>query len=320
MEKGTMKSESQTALVIGATGGTGKAITDELLRRNLPTAVLVRSPHKMGSVADRVTVFEGNVFDSAAVQRAAQDVDIVFQCAAVPYNEMERKQLPLGESVMGAMARLRKKIVFVDGIYPYGDVNGVVEETTPKRPNTRKGKIKLALAELIFSNAYKDAKPIIARLPDYYGPTAGVSSYLGSTLIGIASEKPTVFIGNLHTPREYVYLPDAAHMVVETALRDESYRQEWNIPGQVISGKDIVHIARRAVAKRRMVIPLGSFRLRMLGLFNPVMAEIVEMLYLTKRPVILSGTKYRNEIGDIIRTPFAKGIEETIAAIRDRNQ
>ncbi len=285
----------------------------------MPTAVLVRSAHKLGAVANQLTVFEGDAFNSADVRKAAQDVDIVFQCAAVPYNEMEKKQLPLGESVMGAVASLRKKIVFIDGIYPYGDVNGVVEETTPKRPNTRKGKIKLALAKLIFSDAYKDAKPIIARLSDYYGPTAGVSSYLGSTLIGIANEKPTVFIGNLHTPREYVYLPDAAQMVVEIALRDESYRQEWNIPGQVITGKDIVRIARSAVGKRRMVLPLGSFSLRMLGLVNPVMGEIVEMLYLTKRPVIISGTKYQSEIGDIIRTPFETGIRDTIAAIRNKN-
>ncbi len=285
----------------------------------MPTAVLVRSAHKLGAVANQLTVFEGDAFNSADVRKAAQDVDIVFQCAAVPYNEMEKKQLPLGESVMGAVASLRKKIVFIDGIYPYGDVNGVVEETTPKRPNTRKGKIKLALAKLIFSDAYKDAKPIIARLSDYYGPTAGGSSYLGSTLIGISIEKPTVFIGNLHTPREYVYLPDAAQMVVEIALRDESYRQEWNIPGQVITGKDIVRIARSAGGKRRMVLPLGSFSLRMLGLVNPVMGEIVEMLYLTKRPVIISGTKYQSEIGDIIRTPFETGIRDTIAAIRNKN-
>ncbi len=312
-----MGSGVQSALVIGATGGTGKAITDELLRRKVPTAVLVRSAHKLGAIAKQVTVFEGDAFNRDDVRKAAQDVDIVFQCAAVPYNEMEKRQLPLGESVMGAAASLRKKIIFVDGIYPYGDVNGIVEETTPKRPNTRKGKIKLALADLVFSDIYNDAKAIIARLPDYYGPTAGVSSYLGSTLIGIANEKPTVFIGNLHTPREYVYLPDAAKMVVEIALRDKSYRQEWNIPGQVLSGKEIVHIAQNAVGKRRMVLPLGSFSLRMLGLVNPVMGEIVEMLYLTKRPVIISGAKYQKEIGAIVRTPFADGIRETIAAIRN---
>ncbi len=279
--------------------------------------MLVRSAHKLGAIAKQVTVFEGDAFNRDDVRKAAQDVDIVFQCAAVPYNEMEKRQLPLGESVMGAAASLRKKIIFVYGCYPIGDVFGIVEETSPKRPNTRIAKIKLALADLVFSDIYNDAKAIIARLPDYYGPTAGVSSYLGSTLIGIANEKPTVFIGNLHTPREYVYLPDAAKMVVEIALRDKSYRQEWNIPGQVLSGKEIVHIAQNAVGKRRMVLPLGSFSLRMLGLVNPVMGEIVEMLYLTKRPVIISGAKYQKEIGAIVRTPFADGIRETIAAIRN---
>jgi nucleoside-diphosphate-sugar epimerase len=157
---------------------------------------------------------------------------------------------------------------------------------------------------------------LIVRLPDYYGPTANEASYLGSTLEAIAAGKMAFFIGNMHIPREYVYLPDAAKMIVELAGRDSAYGQNWNIPGTgIISGHDIVRIAKAASGKSKPVISLGRVSLSLLGLFIPVMKEIVEMLYLTEEPLILSGEKYQRQIGPIPSTGFQEGITETIRTL-----
>lgn len=160
---------------------------------------------------------------------------------------------------------------------------------------------------------------MIVRLPDYYGPTANEASYLGSTLEAIAAGKPAMFIGNMSVPREYVYLPDAAVMMVELAGREEAYGQNWNIPGAgIISGKEIVRIAQAASGSSKPVIPVGAAGLSLLGLFIPVMKEIVEMLYLTKEPLILSGSKYERTVGPIPATPFEQGITETIRVLKAR--
>ncbi|UUZ87222.1 hypothetical protein LJK88_50340 [Paenibacillus sp. P26] len=152
----------------------------------------------------------------------------------------------------------------------------------------------------------------MVRLPDYYGPSAQ-ASYLNVTMEAIAAGKPTAFVGNMTVPREYVYLPDAARMIVEIAARPESYGQNWHIPGPgVISGRDIVRIAQRASGKRKAVVPLGRISLSLIGLFNPVMREVVEMLYLTEEPFVLSGEKYEREIGPISWTPHEQAIAETI--------
>ena len=114
---------------------------------------------------------------------------------------------------------------------------------------------------------------MIVRLPDYYGPTANQASYLGGTLEAIAKGKTGFFIGNMRVPREYVYLPDAAKMAVEIALHDHAYGQEWNIPGAgVISGSEIVRLARMAAETSKPVLPLGRFSLSMPGMFVPVSA------------------------------------------------
>ncbi|UQZ34050.1 epimerase [Paenibacillus sp. PK3_47] len=315
------------AVVLGATGGTGRAIIEELLKRGVETVAFGRSMPKLEQLAATLgnpaglCLAAGDIFKPADVQQAAQGAEVIFHCASVPYHEMTAKLLPMGESVMEAADRLGTRVVAVDGIYPYGrriDAQPAGEDH-PKNPHTRKGKTKLKFEQMLFSPRWKHAERLIVRLPDYYGPTANEASYLGATLEAVAAGKPGMFIGNMTVPREYVYLPDAAVMIVELAARDKAYGQNWNIPGGgVISGREIVDIARKASGKSRMVVPVGAFGLTLLGLFVPVMKEIVEMLYLTKEPLVLSGKKYEALVGPIPATSFEQGITETILSIRKR--
>lgn len=314
------------AIVIGATGGTGAAITQELIKRGITTVAYGRSRHKLELLAAKLgfpghlQLAVGDAFNPDEIVAASQDADVMFHCANVPYHEMESRLLPLGESVMKAAEQLGLKVVVIDGIYPYGrrQMNEVTEEH-PKQPHTRKGKTRLAYEQMLFSSRWSRAQVMIVRLPDYYGPTANEASYLGSTLESIAKGKMAFFIGNMETPREYIYLPDAAVMVVELASRENTYNQNWNIPGAgIIAGKEIVRIAQRAAGVTKPVMALGKIGLSLIGLGVPVMKEVVEMLYLTKEPLVLSRQKYERNIGPVQVTPFAEGIAETIAQLQKK--
>ncbi|WP_207953093.1 SDR family NAD(P)-dependent oxidoreductase [Paenibacillus agricola] len=314
-------------IVVGATGGTGAVITAELVKRGISTIAFGRSRQKLEQFAaqlgnpSNLSLAVGDAFRSDDIAAAAEGTDVLFHCANVPYNEMASKLIPLGEAVMEAANRLSLKVVAVDGIYPYGrrQMDKVTEEH-PKQPHTKKGKIRLAFEQMIFSSRWNNVQAMIVRLPDYYGPTANQASYLGGTLEAIAAGKMAFFIGNMHVPREYVYLPDAAIMIAELASRDHAYGQNWNIPGPgSISGREIVRIARQASGATKPVIPLGKMGLSLLGMFVPVMKEIVEMLYLTEEPLTLSGEKYERQIGKIPATKFADGITATIRALQNRN-
>ncbi|MFD1956802.1 SDR family NAD(P)-dependent oxidoreductase [Paenibacillus thailandensis] len=312
------------AIVVGATGGTGAVIAAELVKRGVPTIAFGRSRQKLEVLAKQMgnpshlTLAVGDAFRPDDVAAAAKEADVMFHCANVPYHEMESKLIPLGEAIMEAADRLGLKVVAIDGIYPYGRrQSDKVTEDHPKQPHTKKGKVRLAFEQMIFSNRWNRARAMIVRLPDYYGPTANQASYLGGTLEAIAAGKMAFFIGNMKVPREYVYLPDAAFMVVELAGRDQAYGQNWNIPGSdVISGHEIVRIAREASGTRKPVIPLGRFGLSLLGLFVPVMKEVVEMLYLTEEPLRLSGEKYERYIGKVPVTRPAVGIAATVRELQ----
>ncbi|MFC4102479.1 NAD-dependent epimerase/dehydratase family protein [Paenibacillus xanthanilyticus] len=312
------------AIVVGATGGTGAVITAELVKRGVPTIAFGRSRQKLTELAGELghpahlALAVGDAFRPDDIEAAAKDADVLFHCANVPYHEMASKLIPLGESIMEAANRLSLKVVAIDGIYPYGrrQMEQVTEEH-PKQPHTKKGKVRLAFEQMIFSGRWTNTRAMIVRLPDYYGPTANQASYLGGTLEAIAAGKMAFFIGNMSTPREYVYLPDAAIMVAELAGRDTTYGQNWNIPGSdMISGHEIVRIAQQASGTKKPVLALGKGGLSLLGLFVPVMKEVVEMLYLTKEPLRLSGAKYKRHIGPIPATKPADGIAATIRELQ----
>ncbi|MET1180480.1 SDR family NAD(P)-dependent oxidoreductase [Peribacillus simplex] len=309
------------AIVLGATGGSGQVIVSELLSRGTEVIAFGRSRSKLERLmkehdhSQQLSYRIGDIFDYKTIVEAAEDAEVIFQCANVPYQEMALKLLLLGESVMKATDILGKKIVIVDGIYIYGHQVAKGDENHPKQPHTKKGQIRLEFEKLIFSQKWKNARALIVRLPDYYGATSQ-NSYLQPTLNGLAANKTTVFIGDLKTPREYVYLPDAAKMIVEIAEKDNSYGENWNIPGPgLISGNEIIQIARQVTGQKKMVLPLTKNIIQILGLFNPFMKEVVEIMYLTKEGFILDGEKYENRIGPIPKTPYKEGMEETMRTL-----
>ncbi|UVI33362.1 NAD(P)H-binding protein [Paenibacillus spongiae] len=315
------------AIVVGATGGTGASVTEELVKRGIPTVAFGRSRQKLEQLGARLgnptilTIAAGDAFRPNDIVYASEGADVLFHCANVPYHEMTSKLVPLGESVMTAADRLCMKVVAIDGIYPYGRRQMArATEEHPKQPHTRKGKIRLAYEKMLFDDRWSRAKVMIARLPDYYGPTANEASYLGSTLEAIAVGKMAFFIGNMRVPREFIYLPDAAFMIAELAGRDDAYGQNWHIPGAgLISGREIVRIARQTSGSAKPVIPLGRVGLSLIGISVPVMKEVVEMLYLTEEPLVLSGDKYERLIGPIRATAFEEGIAATIRDLQSRN-
>ncbi|MGF9829284.1 SDR family oxidoreductase [Bacillus anthracis] len=316
----------EKAIVLGATGGSGQAIVSELLSREIEVIAFGRSESKLKKLMKEhdstplLTYQLGDIFDYRTIVEAAKDVDVIFQCANVQYHEMADKLLLLGENVMKAADILDKKIVIVDGIYVYGHQVAKGDENHPKQPHTKKGKIRVGFEQLIFDKKWKNAKALIVRLPDYYGITSQ-NSYLHPTLTGLAGNKTSIFIGNLKTPREYVYLPDAAKMIVEIANKDDSYGENWNIPGAgLISGKEIIKFAREITGNKKMVIPLNKNAIRISGLFNPVMKEVVEIMYLTEEGFTLSGEKYENRIGKIVATPYKEGLKETLSFLMKKSK
>jgi nucleoside-diphosphate-sugar epimerase len=308
------------ALVLGASGGMGYALVNELASRGVETIAFARTKEKLKKLLagmQHVHSVAGNVYVLKDIIDAGQGVDVIFHTVNIPYPEWTTGHPTIMKNVLAAASALRAKVAVVDNIYAYGRGNGKeIEEDFPKHPHTKKGKIRLEL-ERMTKEAHEQGVPAFhVHFPDFYGPNAP-NTILHYTLSAMLSGKRAIFVGRQDVKREYIFTPDGAKAMVELAMYEEAYGQSWNIPGySVISGHEIIDIIKGITGYQGKVGTVGKGMITMAGLFNKMMWEVREMMYLTEEPVVLSGKKYETYIGPLPKTPYSEGLRHTIDCMK----
>ncbi|WP_420973509.1 NAD-dependent epimerase/dehydratase family protein [Bacillus thuringiensis] len=307
------------ALVLGASGSMGYAIVNELCGRGIHVVAFARNKERLGALFSgnkHVEVVAGDVFVKEDIMNAAKDVDIIFHVVNIPYSDWEKQQEKLLINILEVSKHYGIKLGIVDNIYAYGrQGEGLVKEEAKKRPHTKKGKIRLQLEEMA---KQANVRMFIAHFPDFYGPNAE-STLVHHTLKGILANKMSSFVGDKKIAREYIFTPDGAKAMVELALHDEAYGQNWNIPGYgVITGEEMIQHIRELTGYTKRVITVKRGMIQFIGLFDKQMKEFMEMLYLTEKPVVLSGEKYERYIGDIPKTSYYNGLKEMIMSMQKK--
>ena len=75
----------------------------------------------------------------------------------------------------------------------------------------------------------------------------------------------------------------------------------------------IVEEIERQVGHRLRVRAAGKTMLRLIGLFSPLMREMVEMHYLLTDPVVMDDSALHELLGPIRKTPYSDGVRECLA-------
>jgi nucleoside-diphosphate-sugar epimerase len=301
------------ALVLGASGGMGYSIVKELSDRGIAVTAFARTKAKLEKLFEgdpNVTIFTGDIFQIEDLQAAASGVDVIFQAANIPYPEWEKKLVTFMTNIVNVSAGQSAKLAIVDNIYAYGRSAGKkVSEATPKNPHTKKGNIRLQTETIVKESG---VPALISHFPDFYGPNAK-NTLLHYTLQNVVNNKKSSFVGDQKIAREFIFTPDGAKAIVNLALNDDAYGQNWNIPGyDVITGEEIVQTIRDITNYHKRVSTVTKNMIKFLGLFNSNMREVVEMFYLNEEPVVLSGEKYEKLIGPLPRTSYREGLRQTI--------
>ncbi|QTD39668.1 SDR family NAD(P)-dependent oxidoreductase [Sporosarcina sp. Te-1] len=300
------------AIVLGASGGMGFSLVNELTERGVEVIAFARNEAKLESLFGSnslVRVQPGDVLDREAVYRAATGVDTVFHSVSISYEQWNEKLPLIMRNVLNAAKD--RKLVIVDNVYAYGRHDGKkVSEETEKNPHTRKGKLRLALEQEVKASG---VPYIIAHFPDFYGPNAG-NTILHHTLERVQLNTKAGYVGDLEIPREFIYTPDGAKALVELAMNEKAFNQNWNIPGErLVTGMELIGMIRNLTGYDKKVSSVTKSMIRLAGLFNPFMREFLELAYLYEHPFQLDGSKYEREIGALPKTPYEEGLRQTLA-------
>ncbi|HJV60336.1 MAG TPA: NAD-dependent epimerase/dehydratase family protein [Albitalea sp.] len=307
--------------LFGAAGAIGQSMAAALRAQGRPYRVVGRSEGALRSAFGDDPLAElvvWNPDDPASVAAAAQGIETLVYAVGVNYWQFELHPKLMQQTLDGAIAAGVKRIVLIGTVYPYGLPRATpLREDHPREPHTFKGRMRKVQEDLLLEGAAAAGiQTTIVRLPDFYGPGVA-SSFLHGAAAAAVRGRTADMVGPIDTPHEFVFVPDVGPVVVKLIDTPAAFGRSWHLAGAGVTTQlALLQEMERQVGhpiKRRVI---GKTLLRVLGLFNPMLRELVEMHYLQTDPVLMDDTALQQLIGPIRKTPYAEGIRQTLEAER----
>ncbi|MDH3974258.1 MAG: SDR family oxidoreductase [Deltaproteobacteria bacterium] len=307
--------DNQNNVVFG-TGPLGLWVAQALAEQGKQVTVVNRSGKVSNKISEQIKVIAGNANDSAVVYEICKGANSVFHCAMPPYTQWPERFPLLTKGILDGVKQAGCRLIYGDNLYGYGDTKGTpISEQLPYKATGHKGKVRASMAEMLLNE--KDLEIVIGRGSDFYGPLV-INSTFGEMFFKAAlSGKSANLLGNIDLPHTYTYIKDFATALVNLSDHQESFGQVWHVPNaSTITTQQLVSIAEEQINKPIKIRAAGNFMVSFLGLFNPMLREMKEMMYEWEQPYIVDHKKYEDKFGNN-STPHDIAIRETVEWYRE---
>lgn len=306
-----MNSTTELHVILG-TGPVGKSIARELVKLG-KTVRMVNRSGKAAELPASVEVVKGDVYNAANVAELTKGAVTVYQCAQPAYYEWAEKFPPLQAAVLEGVTKSGARLVVMENVYMYGDPNGrPITENLPYDVHTKKGKVRAAMSEaLMAADKAGKVRVAIGRASDFIGP----EYYIGADqlIYPAIAGKTANAVGNLDVLHSFTFVPDIGKAMAILGTHDEAFGHVWHIPSPApLTQRQLAELVYKEAGQPVKVRGAGRLILSLLGLFNPNVREIVEMLYEFEKPFILDSTKFEKTFG-MKATPIEQAVRETVA-------
>jgi nucleoside-diphosphate-sugar epimerase len=307
--------EDQVHVVFG-TGQVGNALSAHLLNMGLPVRAVSR--HRPPALVEGVDWRSADVTDPEAAIDAAKGAAVLYQCLNAPYTDWPKLFPPLQRGVLGAAERTGALLVTLENVYAYGPTHAkAMSEDLPLEATTKKGRARAAMThELLSAVAEGRVQATIGRASDFFG--AGVTeSTLGERVFANAvAGRKADFLGNPDLPHTYSYVPDIAAGLAKLGTDSRAIGEVWHLPGpETVTTRALLDLVAGEVDHPVAIRSVPKVVMRVLGVFNPTMRELIEMTYEFDEPFVLDTTKFESTFGTG-GTPLAGALAETVSWYR----
>jgi len=201
----------------------------------------------------------------------------------------------------------------------YGRPSGPLREDTPYAPVSRKGALRVQLAEMrLGAHRRGEVRLCLGRASDFFGPDLPYSvwspRFFERTFTGHAGE----CTGDPEMPHAYTYADDVARGLRTLGEREAAWGKVWHLP-TVPAESTRALAARLGAALQRDVRMerLSRWALRVGGLFSPMLRELAEMTYQWEAPFTVDDSRFRTTFG-VCPTPIDQQVAATAAWARQR--
>jgi len=316
---------TRTALILGATGGIGGETARSLLAHGFRVRAMHRDPAQAAQRFASLGAIEwlkGDAMRAGDVLTAAQGADVIVHAVNPPgYRNWRGLALPMLESTLAAARATGARIAFPGTVYNFGpDAFPVLSESSPQRPLTRKGAIRVEMEERLRAAAKTGVKVLIVRAGDFFGPRATGNNWFAAGLVkpGRALRSVT-YPGVRAAGHTWAYLPDLAETFARLLEREEELQPfaVFHFRGHAFErGVEIAEATREAAGNPSAPIrSLPWFAIYALAPFSETFREMLEMRYLWRETVLLDNTKLVAFLGEEPHTPLDSALRETLRGL-----
>ncbi len=303
--------------ILGAGGIIGKELAKSLPKYTNKIRLVSRHPKKINPSDE---ILSADLLDADQILKAVQDSETVYLTAGLPYNiKTWQTQWPvIMKNVIDACKKHNAKLVFFDNVYLYGHVNGWMTENTPLNPSSKKGEVRKKIDDMILDEISRgNLKAIIARSADFYGPNTPLSFVNVMVFDNIKQGKNAQWLINENAKHSLTYTPDAGKATAILGNTESAYNQVWHLPTDrnALTGKEFIEkVAKEfGLSPRYKVLP--RWMLQMVGLFNGIIRESMEMLYQYDSDYLFDSNKF-DKAFDFRATSYGQGIRETVKSMK----
>ncbi len=314
---------TQTALVLGATGGIGGEVARLLLARGWIVHALHRNPDNLSASQKPPGLIwhQGDAMSASDVAAAANGASVIVHAVNPPgYRKWSELVLPMLDNTIAAAIANAARIVLPGTVYNFGpDALPDLHEISPQHPVTEKGKIRVEMERRLRAASSAGAKVLIVRAGDFFGPKASNNNWFSQM---VKPGKPVTAIAYPGQPgigHQWAYLPDVAETMVrliETSGILDPFavfhmEGHWDA-----DGTQMIDAIRRAAGNPGLKVsktPWGLMRL--LSPFVELFREVGEMRYLWQMPVYMNNAHLRTVLGAEPHTSLDAAVRNTLAGL-----
>jgi nucleoside-diphosphate-sugar epimerase len=314
MTKLQTTAESATHVVLGA-GQVGPIVAEKLVALGQNVRVVSRKQPRATPGAHWVSA---DLTDLTAAREVVRGATAVYHCAnPMRYDQWESLLPPLSRTIREAVAGSGARLVVLDNLYMYGaPEGGVIRDDTPVAPQSRKGELRARLSDEFFESQRRgDFELSMLRAPDFFGAHSTRSSTFHPIFFGrLARGKASPVMGKPDLPHAHAYIPDVAQALFLLGTRPQPSASAWLAPATWNGTVRALFEVFARVANRN-VTPwqVPSWLWPVLGLWDPELRAVPEMLHQWNAPMMLDDSRFRRVFG-FEPTPIERAVAETIAA------
>jgi len=297
-------------LVLGAAGRLGFAAAEAFRDAGWSVKGLVR-PNAGWRAPRGIDVIETN--DRAVAVREARGTDIVLHALNAPYTGWAQHALPLAYSAIEAAEQSGATLIFPGNVYNYGaGMPPVLDETTPMRPTSRKGRLRDEMELRLREASDRGVRTIILRAGDFFG--RGRGSWFDLVVIKELAKNRITYPGPLDVVHEWAYLPDYIDALIRLAGIRATLGpfETFGFPGHAVTGQEFVTAIAKASGRALKVGHINWWMMRTVGSIWKMGRELTDIGYLWQVPHRIDGSKLAAAIGQVPHTPLETAVTRSL--------